>query len=103
MRKLTMYYFLLLVFLNVFFALCLPPAVASCEAFVNSHFGSGIKWVCPYPWWPWVGAAVGAVGATLSQRDRVKDNVLRHLLVITLFVELGAMVFTALAFIMVSF
>jgi len=104
MKKLTTYYFFLwLGSLNVFFALCLPPVATSFEVFVNSKFGSGIQWGCPFPWWPWGGVAVCVVGAALSLRGRLKDNVLRHLLVITLFVEIGLMFLTMMSFAVVWF
>jgi len=102
MKRLTTYYFLLLGCLSVFFALYLPLVATSFEDFV-SRFGSGIKWGYPFPWWPWVGVVVCAVGTVLSLWGIPKDNVLRHLLVITLFVELGAMSLTVAAFIVLWF
>ena len=92
MKKIVMYYFVALAGLNAIFALCLPPMVAY---FKN---GFGMIWNCPCPWWPWVGVVVCVTGAALSLWRRVKEKVLRNLLVVVLFVELGIMFITVVAF-----
>jgi len=103
MKRLTTYYFLLLVFLNVLFALYLSATTAHYEISINKFLGGyalpGLtEWAIRHPWWPWVCAAVCAVGAMLSLWGKLKDNVLRHLLVITLFVEFGIMFLTVMVF-----
>jgi len=103
MKRLTTYYFLLLVLLNVFFALYLSFTMTGYEVFLNylsggQEFPLWTERAIRYPWWPWVCAAVYAVGAALSLWGKLKDNVLRHLLVIALFVELGVMLLAVAAF-----
>ena len=92
MKKITMCYFVSLAGLNAVFALCLPSMVA----YFKSEFG--MIWGCPYPWWPWVGVVVCVAGVLLSLWKRVKEKVLRNLLVVVLFVEIGIMFLTVVAF-----
>ena len=104
MKKLTTYYFLLLAWLNVFFAQYLPNAAAFYENFYRNSLLGGqplplwTELVCTYPWWPWVGVAICVVGTMLSLLGRPKDNVLKNLLIALLIVELGIMIFTMMAF-----
>ena len=107
MKRTMTYYFLLLECLNVLFVLWLSPMVGKYGYDIKETFGAALplatKWVIQYPWWPWGGAAICAVGVVLSLWGILKDNVLRYLLVIILFVEIGLMFFTATAFIMMRF
>ncbi|MCL1920377.1 MAG: hypothetical protein FWG50_04750 [Kiritimatiellaeota bacterium] len=107
MKRLTTYYFLLLAGFNVFFALCLSSATAKHGYLIKESLGTALplptQWILQYSWWPLAGAAVCAIGTVLSLLGRPKDNTLRNLLIVFLFVELGAMFLTAIAFIMVRF
>jgi len=102
MKRLTMCYFLLLVCLNVFFALCLSSVIASYEAAIRERFGTALppptEWVFQYPWWPWIGVAVYMIGAVLSLFGKPNDYVLRNLLIVFLIVELGVMFVSMMAF-----
>ena len=107
MKKLTSSLFFLLVCFNVFFALCLSSVTAKHGYLIKESFGTALplptQWVLHYSWWPWVGALICAIGTVLSLLGKSKDNVLRNLLTAVLFVELGVMFLTAVAFIMVRF
>jgi len=107
MKKLTTWFFLLLACFNAFFALCLSSVTAKHGYLIQESFGTALplptKWILQYSWWPLVGAIVCVIGAILSLLGKPKDYDFRNLLTIFLFVELGVMFLTAVAFIMVRF
>ena len=103
MKRLTTYYFLLLVFLNVLFALYLLATTASCENSINEFLGGSAlplwtELAIRYSWWPWVGVVICIVGTMLSLWGRPKDSILRNLLIVFLIVELWVMFNAVMAF-----
>ena len=103
MKRLTTYYFLLLVFFNVFLSLCLSSATASYSAIGEERAGGMppsllMDLAFQRPWWPRFGVVVCVVGAVLSLLGRPKDNVLKNLLIVFLIAELWSMFLTAATF-----
>jgi len=104
MKRLTTYYFLLLGGLNVFLVKLLPSAATLYEVVIGNKVleGQELPWwteqVLQYSWWPWVGVVICVVGIVLSLLGKLKDNVLKNLLVILLFVELWVMFLSVVAF-----
>ena len=100
MKRLTTYYYLLLTCLNVLFALFIPFITSRYKAAVDTLLdGQALPlWterVVQCPWWPWIGVAICLIGTMLSLLGRIRDNVLKNILVVFLIIEL-LVVFTSL-------
>jgi hypothetical protein len=96
MKRLVTYYFLLLAYSNAFFALRPPLTITDDRLASLKHlFGDELprltEWFFQYPWWPRIGAVICIIGVVLSLLGKVKDSILRRLLVVFIIVELGVM------------
>ena len=102
MKKLTTYYFLLLVCFNVFLSLCLSSLTG--EYGVIGEAGEPslpvlLEWAFQRPLWPRIGVAVCTLGAVSSLLGKPSDTVLKNLLMVVLIAELWGMFLSAVAFI----
>jgi len=103
MKRLTTYYFLLLLGLNMIFAQYLRFAV--------SEFKNGLQNMLegkPLPlaterliqfyWWPWMCVVIYGLGLMASLIGKPNDSILRNVLICILIIELLGMFVTAASF-----